>query len=79
MDQVRERIRGMHDSQRSEDAHVHWIKAFIRFHALRHPSQMGGPRVSALLNHLASKRCLSMRGERLEPSAPHSATKLPSM
>jgi len=69
MDHVRERIRGMHYSQRTEDAYVHWIKAFIRFHALRHPNQMGGPEVSAFLNHLASDRCLSISSHRQALSA----------
>ena len=36
LDQVRERVRYLHYSRRTEEAYVHWCKAFIRFHGLRH-------------------------------------------
>jgi integron integrase len=56
LDRVRERVRYLHYSIRTEQAYVHWIKAFIRFHALKHPAQMGGPEVEAFLSWLASER-----------------------
>ena len=34
-DQVRERIRYLHYTRSTEQAYVHWCKAFIRFHGLR--------------------------------------------
>jgi hypothetical protein len=37
IDQVRWQIRQLHYSRRTEDAYVHWCRAFIRFHGLRHP------------------------------------------
>ena len=56
IDQVRERVRYLHYSIRTEQAYVHWIKAFVRFHGLRHPSELGAPEVEAFLSWLASER-----------------------
>lgn len=42
--QVRERLRMLHYSLRTEEAYLHWCKAFIRFHQHRHPAEMGGLR-----------------------------------
>ena len=56
LDQVRERIRYLHYSLRTEEAYVHWIRAFVRFHGLRHPVEMGAPEVESFLTWLASDR-----------------------
>jgi integron integrase len=56
LDQVRERIRYLHYSIRTEQAYVHWIRAFIRFHELRHPAEMGSTEVEAFLSWLANER-----------------------
>ena len=56
LDQVRERIRYLHYSIRTEDAYVHWVRAFVRFHNLRHPLEMGAPEVEAFLSWLAGDR-----------------------
>ena len=56
LDQVRSAIRTRHYSIRTEDAYVHWIRAFIRFHGLRHPREMGAREVTAYLSHLATER-----------------------
>ena len=56
LDQVRERIRYMHYSIRTEEAYVHWVHAFVRFHDLRHPAEMGAPEVEAFLSWLAGER-----------------------
>ena len=37
LDQVRERVRYLHYSIRTEVAYVHWVCAFVRFHGLQHP------------------------------------------
>jgi integron integrase len=64
LDQVRERIRYLHYSIRTEDAYVHWIKAFIRFHDRRHPREMGGSEVEAYLSWLASERNVAVSTHR---------------
>ncbi len=59
LDQLRERICLLHYSRRTEEAYVHWCRAFIRFHGIRHPLAMGGPEVEAFLGWLAGERQVS--------------------
>ena len=59
LDQLRERIRYLHYSIRTEEAYVHWVRAFIRFHGLRHPATMGGAEVEAFLSWLANGRSVA--------------------
>lgn len=54
LEQVRERIRALHYSLRTEETYLHWIKRFILFHGKRHPSEMSAPEVEAFLSHLAT-------------------------
>lgn len=53
LDQVRDKIRTLHYSIRTEDAYLAWIKRYIRFHNLRHPQELGKPEVEQFLTHLA--------------------------
>jgi integron integrase len=69
LDQLRERIRMLHYSLRTEHAYSHWCRAFIRFHGLKHPTTMGGPEVEAFLTHLASDRGLAPSSHRQALSA----------
>lgn len=50
LDQVRERIRYLHYSIRTEQVYVYWIRGFIRFHGRRHRAEMGGPELEAYLS-----------------------------
>ena len=56
LDQVRHKIRAKHYSIRTEQAYLDWIKRYIRFHGLRHPSGLGAAAVEAFLSHLAVDR-----------------------
>lgn len=56
LDQVRDAIRRRHDSLRTEDTYVQWIRRFIFFHGKRHPREWGAAEVTAFLNHLARDR-----------------------
>jgi integrase len=56
LDRVRDRVRTLHDSIRTEDAYVPWIKRFILFHRKRHPQEMGAPELEAFLTHRAVDR-----------------------
>ncbi len=56
LDLLRAQVRYMHYSLRTEQAYVHWVRAFIRFHGLRHPAEMSGAEVEAFLGWLASER-----------------------
>lgn len=69
LDQLRERIRLLHDSLRTEEAYVYWARAFIRFHELRHPAEMGKAEVEGFLMHLAAQKGLSASTHRQALSA----------
>ena len=55
VDQLRERIRYLHYSLRTEEAYVYWVKGYIRFHQLRHPADMGKAKNKSKFKHLLSK------------------------
>jgi hypothetical protein len=52
LDQIRDRLRTMHYSLRTETSYVDWIRRFILFHGKRHPRDMGGPEIAAFLTGL---------------------------
>ena len=56
LDLLRTQVRYMHYSLRTEQAYVHWVRAFIRFHGLRHPAELSGAEVEAFLTWLATER-----------------------
>ncbi|TAK53982.1 MAG: integron integrase [Gammaproteobacteria bacterium] len=56
LDQVRDRIRVLHYSYRTEQQYSAWIRRFILFHGKRHPQSMGAAEVEAFLTHLARDR-----------------------
>ena len=51
--QLRERLRFLHYSIRTEQQYVQWVRRFILFHGKRHPAEIGGAEVEAFLTHLA--------------------------
>ena len=59
LDQLRERVRYLHYSLRTEKTYVYWVRFYIRFHDRRHPAEMGGPEVQAFLSWLVSHRRIS--------------------
>ncbi|VCY59442.1 Tyrosine recombinase XerC [Escherichia coli] len=64
LDQLRERIRYLHYSLRTEQAYVNWVRAFIRFHGVRHPATLGSSEVEAFLSWLANERKVSVSTHR---------------
>jgi integron integrase len=56
IDRLREAIRSRHYSRRTEKTYWFWIRFFIRYHGMRHPSEMGGAEVQAFLSWLATER-----------------------
>jgi integron integrase len=56
LDQLRERIRYLHYSIRTEDVYVYWVRTFLRFHGRRHPATMGAIEVEAFLSWLVNTR-----------------------
>lgn len=62
LESMRERIRVLHYSIRTEQAYVDWARRFILFHDKRHPREMGAPEVTAFLTHwLLSAMCPPLR------------------
>ncbi|MFO1215377.1 MAG: integron integrase [Burkholderiaceae bacterium] len=64
LDQVREQLRYLHYSLRTEEAYVHWVRAFVRWSGLRHPRQMGAAEVQAFLAWLATEQHVSVSTHR---------------
>jgi Phage integrase, N-terminal SAM-like domain/Phage integrase family len=56
LDLLRQQVRYMHYSRRTEQAYVHWVRAYIRYHGLRHPAELSGAEVEAFLSWLAADR-----------------------
>lgn len=56
LEQVRYAIRLKHYSISTEKTYLYWIRFFIRFHHLRHPSEMGEQEVQHFLTYLAVER-----------------------
>ncbi len=56
LDAVKERLRYLHYSLRTEQAYVHWVRHFVRWSGMRHPREMGADEVRAFLTMLANER-----------------------
>ena len=50
---VRERIRLLHYSLRTENSYIWWMRRYIRFCGGRHPRELGAPEITTFLTHLA--------------------------
>ena len=59
LDQVKGRMRARHMSPRTVQAYVSWIVRHIRYHGVRHPSELGEPEIVAYLTYLAAERQVS--------------------
>ncbi|MBA3595075.1 MAG: integron integrase [Polaromonas sp.] len=64
LDQVRERVRYMHYSLKTEKAYLYWVRFFVRWSAtqpggMRHPREMGAQDVEAFLSMMANERKVS--------------------
>jgi hypothetical protein len=69
LEQVRERIRYLHFSIRTEEAYLYWIRSFIRRSGVRHPREMGAPELTAFPTYLANERKASVSSHRVALSA----------
>jgi len=56
LDQLREQIRYLHYSLRTEEADVYWVKDLVLFHDLKHPRDMGQAEIEAFFTYLAIQR-----------------------
>ena len=53
LDRVRRACRTRHLSLRTEQAYVRWVRRYVRYHGLRHPTELAEADVRAFLEHLA--------------------------
>ncbi|MGQ0646395.1 MAG: phage integrase N-terminal SAM-like domain-containing protein [Gemmatimonadaceae bacterium] len=53
---LRANLRLRHLSPRTEQAYTAWTRRFVRFHGMRHPSELGEMEIKAFLVHLAEER-----------------------
>ena len=72
LDRLRDQIRTLHDSIRTEDAHVPWARQFILFHDKAHPETMGEAEVSEFLTYLAVEQ-----RRRVDPESGSQRTAVP--
>jgi integron integrase len=56
---MRDALRSRHYSRRTERTYIRWIKRFIAYHKLRHPSEMAEAEINAFLTHLAVRKKVS--------------------
>ncbi|MFK7966516.1 MAG: integron integrase [Burkholderiaceae bacterium] len=56
---MRECIRLLHYSPRTEKVYLFWVRKFLRFHRMQHPAEMGRPEVEAFLTWLAADKGVS--------------------
>lgn len=59
LDRLRASIRRLGYSRSTEKAYVSWVRRYVRFHRLRHPSKMGPDEIRAFVEHLAVDRNVS--------------------
>jgi integron integrase len=52
-------MRARHLSPRTERAYVGWIRRYIRYHGMRHPTELGEADIIAYLTHLAAEQRVS--------------------
>jgi integron integrase len=69
LDQVRERLRYLYYSLKTERAYVYWVRWFVRHSGLRHPRSLGQLEVEAFLSMLATQRQVSVSTHRQALSA----------
>jgi len=67
--QVRSKIRAMHYSYQTEKTYVQWIKRFLHFNNLKHPTNMGEVEVNYFLTHNVNKVELPYAMERKSSNA----------
>jgi integron integrase len=56
---ARQRMRTRHFALRTEQAYLHWVRRYVRFHGRSHPRELGGPGIEQFLTHLATHRKVS--------------------
>ncbi|MAD47153.1 MAG: recombinase XerD [Oceanospirillaceae bacterium] len=67
--EIREYMRLHGYSIRTEHTYIYWIRFYIRFHRLQHPSALGPDHVVMFLSFLANKRDVSINTQKIALNA----------
>ena len=59
LDVMRDRLRTLRYSYRTEQQYLHWVRRYVLFHQKRHPRDLAGAEIEAFLTHLAVDRKVS--------------------
>jgi len=59
LDRVRQELTLRHYSPRTVEAYVGWVKRYVRYHGLTHPSALGSEAITGFLSHLANEEAVS--------------------
>lgn len=62
-DRMREELRRLGRSPRTEEAYLAWYERYVRFHGLRHPELLGAAELRAFLTDLAVRQHLSVSAQ----------------
>lgn len=69
MEQLKNQIRTRNYSYKTEEAYSFWVKRYIRFSKMAHPSTLGDADVAAFLTHLAVEKNVAANTQNLALSA----------
>ncbi|MBN0989854.1 integron integrase [Amphritea pacifica] len=64
LNSIREAMRQMGYSLRTEKTYLYWIRYYIRFNQLKHPSELGGEDVIRFLTYLANQQDVAINTQR---------------
>lgn len=53
MERLRRELRTRHYTPRTEDTYAFWVRRYLHFHGMRHPTEMGAVEINAFLTDLA--------------------------
>jgi hypothetical protein len=59
LDELRNQLRTLHNSYRTEQQCLLWVRRFILFHGKRHPANMSAAGIEEFLTHVAVDRQVS--------------------
>ena len=64
LDQIRDRLRALHCSLRTEQAHVYWLQQYVPWSGKRHPRDTGREEVGAVLTVSVPEALLATMDQR---------------
>lgn len=69
MEMLRSEMRLRGNSLRTEKSYLYWIRQYMRFHNLTHPSDMGAEQVKSFLSWVACERYVAVNTQKVALNA----------